>query len=479
MRAIRHASTALKTLKVEELLKVVEEHPSDVLGAVKSTFQKDSLAEFSLRDLNTAISACGKANRWQEACLLLASSLSKDVVSYNATMNSCEKARQWQLALRLFRELSAVGLVPDEASFASGLAAYGAGGCWLEALGLLERISLARLTPNVACFKGLLSACEKAAQWAETLDLWERMLKDQVEPTARCYGAAMRAAEKSQQWRWAVQLLDGMPQTWSWSLTLGLCGQLGEWHAVLELFHSMQQRQVKVSGPALDAVLSCCSKVGAWNTALLAVEAGGKRHGEAMASCVANWPWALELWRRMEAEPFEPSRASYNGVFEGLRHSAEALETWKLELLHSRVLDVLGVDLKDPRRLDVGDLSVGAALLVVRSWLNGAVQKELSARRRSFRCSVGFRERLLRQEVLSMLRERHLWVNVGRDLELDLSRKDLSALRCFKSLRQAGPSSKTRRRPRPAWQGATWHPWRRSAWSWPMACRWEPWISGL
>ena len=431
MRAVRHASTALKKpLKVEELLKVVEEHRSDVLGAVKLTFQKDSIETFNLRDLNTAISACGKAKLWQDACLLLASSQKADVVTYNATMNSCEKGRQWQLALRLFDELAAGGLIPDEASFASAMAACGAGGRWSEALSLLEQISLARLAPNVACFKGLLSACEKAGQWAQTLELWE-MLKGGVEPTARCYGVAMRSAEKSRQWRWAVQLLDGLPTTWSWSLTLGLCDQVGQWRAVLELFHSMQQRQVKPSGPALDAVLSCCSKVGAWNTALLAVDAGGKRYDEAMASCVGAWPWALELWRRMEGEP---SKASYEAVFEGLRHSEEPLEAFKRELLQSAVdSDVLGVDLKDPRRLELGDLSAAAALLLVRSWLDGAVQRELSARRHSFRCVVDSRQRGPRQEVLGMLRDRGLWVNAGRDLELDLSRKDLSALRYFQA----------------------------------------------
>ena len=67
--------------------------------------------EVSQISFNSAITACGKAAQWQAAVELLwqmpSTSLTPDVISYNAAVAAC--TQHWQMALEIFSQMLPAG----------------------------------------------------------------------------------------------------------------------------------------------------------------------------------------------------------------------------------------------------------------------------------------------------------------------------------------------------------------------------------
>ena len=72
---------------------------------------------------NACVSACQRAQRWEEAVHLFESIEQPDVVSFNAAMAAWAESGQWQQASRLFEALRQRKLKPSTASFNSCITA--------------------------------------------------------------------------------------------------------------------------------------------------------------------------------------------------------------------------------------------------------------------------------------------------------------------------------------------------------------------
>ena len=69
----------------------------------------------SLKSYSAAISALGGKRAWQEALTVFANMHLRgeepDVVCYTATSSACEKASEWSVALKVFHEMVANGIL--------------------------------------------------------------------------------------------------------------------------------------------------------------------------------------------------------------------------------------------------------------------------------------------------------------------------------------------------------------------------------
>ncbi|CAJ1420612.1 unnamed protein product [Effrenium voratum] len=134
------------------------------LEALQELMQKmhPSNASFS-----SAISACEKAFRWEQALVLLEAQPRPQLSAVNAAISACEKCSRWQEALLLFEGMPRRQLSPDRISFNAVLRALP----WRLSLSLLAQMPLSRVDPDGATLNTVISVCEKALQWQVVLEL--------------------------------------------------------------------------------------------------------------------------------------------------------------------------------------------------------------------------------------------------------------------------------------------------------------------
>ena len=85
--------------------------------------------------LNSAINACKKEGRWQEALQLMP--FGADAKTLGAVVSACERGGAWQVALRLLEDPRC-----DAMALRAGLMACHRGSAWRQALRLLPRLEV-------------------------------------------------------------------------------------------------------------------------------------------------------------------------------------------------------------------------------------------------------------------------------------------------------------------------------------------------
>ena len=87
--------------------------------------------------ISALISACEKAQQWQQALGFLAvihrSAVLPNVISYIAAISACERGKQWQQALRLLALMQQTPVLPNVISCSAVVSACGSGQLWQQA----------------------------------------------------------------------------------------------------------------------------------------------------------------------------------------------------------------------------------------------------------------------------------------------------------------------------------------------------------
>ena len=83
---------------------------------------------------SAAMSACGRAEMWQQALALLFLMLEEmvmpDAVGFNSAISACEKGGQWLVALELLQMMPNTTLKATNVSYNSAISACEKNGCW-------------------------------------------------------------------------------------------------------------------------------------------------------------------------------------------------------------------------------------------------------------------------------------------------------------------------------------------------------------
>ncbi|CAJ1424210.1 unnamed protein product, partial [Effrenium voratum] len=133
--------------------------------------------------LASALAACERARRWQQA-LVLAVEPTLDAVGLTSAMSACVQVTEWERALALaFGHFSHL----DGIAWSAVASACQRGDQWELALGMLSELS----APNVAVFGVMLRACrgQRLTAWL----LLERMVRQSVPPNATCLAEVLAA----------------------------------------------------------------------------------------------------------------------------------------------------------------------------------------------------------------------------------------------------------------------------------------------
>ena len=145
---------------------------------------------------NAAISACEKGDQWMRALMLLdemrQAGNRPDVVSYNASIGACDRGAQGKRAVGLLQEMRRSGIPLEVASYSGAISA-----CAKEEGGLPTALKLWRemhevhLVPTEACSLCVFAACKRMKLWQPAIAVLQQVEQLGRSPPAGMYRAAV------------------------------------------------------------------------------------------------------------------------------------------------------------------------------------------------------------------------------------------------------------------------------------------------
>lgn len=104
-----------------------------------------------------------------------------------AAVSACDKAQKWQEALHLLHEMALKNLVPDSIAATAALSSCAGVGQWELALGFFNQICMWKLTIDEVMYSCCIKACAKGAQAERSFQLLMAMLSRDIVPNEICY----------------------------------------------------------------------------------------------------------------------------------------------------------------------------------------------------------------------------------------------------------------------------------------------------
>ena len=264
--------------------------------------------------LNSVVSACQRAARWQAAFDLATCAsewlLQADIVSYNSAAAACAAASPytWQAALSILMYAEGRSLQPDTRSFTAILQGCVATGQWEAALVLLDCMLEREVMMDAFACGAAVGACWGQWEWAlhilfsacdaksgpgnwqvpaaTAMDIcsragrWESALSilqyagRVFTPNVVVFGAAMSALERGSMWRATQQLLDRMkssvvaPNVYVYTAALNSLEKAGNWELVFAMLEDMKGMTVTPTSVTYDVLVRACRNYPGWQAAV-------------------------------------------------------------------------------------------------------------------------------------------------------------------------------------------------------------------
>ena len=177
-------------------------------------------APVDLIGFNALLTSFQKGSEWRRALRMLRSSLTADVISFNASLSSiCE----WQVASETFQSLFLARLQPNVISINSFMSSCLWSKTWRHALQALKALSFV-MKPDIVSFTAMNSA---GCHWRHGLDVFCAM---ELQHDVHSFSSLLSSCEKAAAWQAAISSFHGMaPDLVSFNALLGACEKGSEW----------------------------------------------------------------------------------------------------------------------------------------------------------------------------------------------------------------------------------------------------------
>lgn len=224
---------------------------------------------------SAAISACGRAGKWQQAEALFNELLHRskhdhrcrpNTVTYSALISAYEKAGLLDHALHAFRQQLDRGVEPDLITYSSLISACERQGQLNQALDLLDAMHSQGLAGTPKLYNSLIAAAGSSGDWESALEVFLGMLCAQVDPNQQSCSALMAALVSGDQARHALLLLGECRQK---GVTLGaatlssLASMLAvqdAWRSAVAVADHMMEAGLVLEADAGEAVVKACCR---------------------------------------------------------------------------------------------------------------------------------------------------------------------------------------------------------------------------
>ena len=312
-----------------------------------------------------AIAACGRAKQPQQACnkaMQLYAELQNrgskiGVQTYSAMLSAMDRSGNWKEGLRIFEDMRAARVVPNNVTFISLGSIMVKSGQWDQVLRLLDSLPAAGVLPDVRIYTSLISAVAKSGQSERAQSVYKLMRDADVEPNARTFTALIGALALGGQWAQVQSVLEDMraagvePNGISYNALIGALAKGGKWEQALGVLDEMKAAGHKPEMHTVGTLVGALEKGGQWEraaSALKDIQAAGPEQTcmahsaliKAMAKC-GQWEQAMRLLEDMQTAGMEPDLATCNAVITALG-AANALQ-WERALAVFENMQAVGM----------------------------------------------------------------------------------------------------------------------------------------
>lgn len=230
--------------------------------------------------------------------------------------------KQDELAFATLEAIKQEGGVKLKApNYTTGISACARSKSTQKALKLFEAMPVAQVEPNVISYNATISACEKCERWHQALNIFMTTPKAKVQQDVTSYNAAISAFEKG-----------------------------GQCYQALKLFETMLEAKVQQDVISYRAAMSACEKGG-------------------------HWQQALKMFKAMSKAKIPQDIISYNALFDcmEIRNGPIGYDFYEQCILPT----FFNLRKCDAAKIDLHELSEGAACLALCYWLTNKVYMEL------------------------------------------------------------------------------------------------------
>ena len=113
-----------------------------------------------------------------------------NAIMFGAAVSACDKAQKWQESLLLLDTMAQYKLVPDSIAATAALSSCAGAGQWELALDFFRQLCLWEMTIDEVMYSCCIKACAKGAQAERSFQLLLAMLDCNVMPNEICYTVA-------------------------------------------------------------------------------------------------------------------------------------------------------------------------------------------------------------------------------------------------------------------------------------------------
>ncbi|XP_057521781.1 pentatricopeptide repeat-containing protein At3g29290 [Amaranthus tricolor] len=218
---------------------------------------------------NTAITICGKENKWIEMERVWKTMKENGIVgttiTYRLLVCSFVRCGQYEKAIDAYVEMLQNGIEPECDAMHAIIGAYLKEEKWDLSLDVFYSMLDRGMKPNLIACNALINSLGKASKLRAAFKVYKHIRDLGHTPDSYTWNALLAALYRANQYADALQFFDSIQKEWSFEPTLQLyntalmcCQRLGFWDKALQLLWKMESSGILVSTASYNVVIGAC-----------------------------------------------------------------------------------------------------------------------------------------------------------------------------------------------------------------------------